>query len=99
MAFDMDMHVSNNTITKPSYAIVMKKRTAKSADRVFIVVKKYSIENTMVHGIGFWWDQEIPEFNMELTAHIQMIEEQDFEEVWVPVENIDYVKSLLYVKK
>ena len=38
--FDMDMHVKKQQVDKPICAAVMKKKTDKSPDRFFIVVKK-----------------------------------------------------------
>lgn len=97
--FDMDMHVKKQQIDRPMFAVVMKKKTAKSTDRFFIVVKKR--ENflpTVFSGVGFWLDQ-IPKLDPEVTASQQFLDNQEYEEVWIPYENIDYIKSLVYTKR
>jgi hypothetical protein len=97
--FDMDMHVKKVQLDKPMFAVVIKKRTAKSEDRYFIIVKKGEcFLPTAFHGIGFW-ATEIPKLDMEITASQQFLDSQAYEEVWIPYENIDYVKSLVYTKR
>ena len=95
----MDMHVKKPQVDKPMFAAVLKKKTDKSASRFFIVVKKGEcFLLTTFHGIGFWAD-EIPRLDPETTASLQFLNNQEYEEVWIPYENIDYVKSLVYIKR
>lgn len=97
--FDMDMHVKKNQADRPMFAVVMKKKTARSSDRYFVVVKKGEcFLPTTFHGIGFWSD-ELLKFKPDLTVTQQFLAEQEYEEVWIPYENIDYVKSLVYTKR
>lgn len=97
--FDMDMHVKKDQSDKPLYAVFLKKKTARSPDRYFIVTKKaeYFLPNAF-HGIGFWADQ-IPELDPETTASKQYLEDQKYSEVWIPYENIEFIESLVYIKR
>lgn len=98
-SFNMDMHVKKQQPDKPMLAAVMKKKTGKSTDRFFIVVKKVEcLLPTTFHGIGFW-SSEIPQLNTGITATQQFLDDQEYEEVWIPYENIDYIKSLIYIKR
>lgn len=99
MSFDMDMHVNKNPIEKPTLAVVLDKKTLKSADRFFIVVKKgeYFLP-TVFHGIGFWSD-EIPKLDPKMSITRQFLDAQEYEEVWIPYEKIDHIKSLVYTKR
>jgi len=97
--FDMDMHVKKQQTDRPLFAVVLKKKTDKSADRFFIVVKKgeYLLPQTY-HGIGFWCNV-VPRLDPEMTSTQQFLGTQTYEEVWIPYENIDYIKSLIYIKR
>jgi hypothetical protein len=97
--FDMDMHIKKHQVDKPMFAVVLKKKTDKSADRFFIVIKKgENLLTTVFHGVGFW-SGEIPQLDPNMTASQQFLSIQTYEEVWIPYENIDYIKSLVYIKR
>ena len=94
MSFDMDMHIKKEQVDKPLYAVVMKKKS-----KFFIIMKKGDpFLPNILHGIGFW-ATEIPNLDTEITIFKQILEDQEYVEVWIPYENIDYVKSLIYKKK
>jgi hypothetical protein len=96
--FDMDMHVKNPT-ERPMLAVLMKKKTSKSVDRFFIVTKKGEhFLPTVFHGIGFWAEC-VPEFNPKISAARQFLDDQKYEEVWIPYHEIDHIKSLVYTKR
>jgi len=88
--FDVDVHsktVGSGDLCR--FAVKMKKPTAKSPERYFIVTKKIDCFLVGVfHGVGFW-TEDLENLNFD----------QDIEEVWIPYMNIDFVKSLTYVKK
>ena len=97
--FDMDIHARKQYSDRPLHAVIMKKRTLKSEDKVFISVKR--VENflpTVFHGVGFWYTEEV-QMDPKLTASQQILDEQEYEEVWIPYEGIEYIKSLTYTKK
>jgi hypothetical protein len=72
----------------PHYAVHMIKKTAKSADRFFIVtqVRRDELGTAAFHGIGYWTDKK-PN-GEEIQANIT--------EVWIPWDKIDHVESLVY---
>jgi hypothetical protein len=94
--FDMDMHIKKQQPDRLMFAAVMKKKTVC---RFFIVVKKGEcLLPTTFHGIGFW-AREIPKLNPDMAATQKFLDDQEYEEVWIPYENIEYVKSLVYIKR
>ena len=89
--FDMDMYVKKNQPDRTIIVAVMKKKTAKSQDRYFVVVKRGEFFLTSVfHGIGFWTDELNPNVDLRYV---------EYEEIWIPYENIDYIKSLTYIRR
>lgn len=98
--FDMDVYVRNKQPEKPLLAVCMK-TTPRNSDylKYFIVVKKGEyFTNNIFRGIGFW-SKEIPILDVELTSSQQFLEDQTYEEVWIPYDNISYIKSLVYIKR
>jgi len=97
--FDIDMHVKKVQIDKPTFAVFLKKKTIKEMNRIFIVVKKKEhFLSTTFNGVGFW-SEDVPNLDPNMTVTQQYLDSQQYEEVWIPYENIDYIKSLVYIKR
>lgn len=88
LKFDIDKQSRKlNRGDFPRMVVKLLKRTAKSPNRYFIVVKRDNNFIGVFHGIGFW------------TSSLEDLTGGDLTEVWIPYENIDYVESLTYNKK
>jgi hypothetical protein len=84
--FNMDMHVGVEA--KPPF---YKIRMQWGAEALFIVVKKVDIARSAVNGLltvtGFWATKDEESYNLENRSVCEII---------IPVNNIDYIESLMY---
>lgn len=92
--FDMDMNVKKQISDVPTFVVVLDKKTSKSVDLFFVVMKRgENILPNLFHGIGVWTTQ-LPD-----PSSYEELYKMDYEEIWIPYEKIKYVKSLTYVKR
>ncbi len=85
--------VEEKTELELFYLVYLKKRTqsVKEKQKFFVCVQKRRDEFNLVsalHCIGYWHEGKLNIFNNTRS--------KDIEEVWIPWNQIEYVKSLMY---
>jgi hypothetical protein len=73
----------------------MRRKTAKSPITYFVCTKNRRDEfgPDIFHGIGYWHTLKDGDNPGPMYENIEKREE---EEVWIPFNNIEYIKSLMY---